>query len=116
MLKDILLEARRRAEQDLNAELLTATNRLKTQTIAPFFAEIEKKKNDAIAKEREAHNQQVLELQQKFEARKKEYEDAAEAKKKAFSETTIATSNARINAQYSSTIANLDKMIAEIGE
>lgn len=116
MLKDILIEAKRKAEQDLNNEIAIATNKLKTNTIAPFHAEIDKKKNDAIAKEREAYNQQIVELQQRFEARKKEYETAAEEKKKTFLETTIATSTAHITAKYSNTIKELDRMIAENGE
>lgn len=116
MLRQILIEAKARAEQQKSSDIAKATSKLQSQTIAPFFAEIDKKKNDAIAKERENYNQQIVELQKQFEDRRKQYEDAAEEKKKTFSETTIATATARIEANYTSTIANLDKMISEQGE
>jgi ribosomal protein S17 len=115
-LKQILIETKVRAEQKQNIEIANCTRKLQNETIAPYFAEIENKKNKAIAEEREKCNQEIMALNQAFEQRKKEYEATAEETKKKFSDRVISAETAKITAQYSSTIANLDKMIADLGE
>lgn len=116
MLKQILINAKVQAEQERNNEIANLTRRLQAEKIAPFYAEIEKKKAEAIAKEREAYNQQIVALQNAFEERKKEYETATEEKKSRFSEQVITTETAHINAKYSNVISSIEKMIAENGE
>jgi hypothetical protein len=116
MLKQIILEAKIRAEQERNAEIANCTRKLQTETIAPYFAEIDNKKNNAIAEEREKFNQEIMAMQQRFEERKKEYDAKAEETKKAYAERIIATETARVSAQYSKSIAELDKMLSDIGE
>jgi hypothetical protein len=116
MYRQILIDAKARIEQTRNNEIATLTNKLRTEKIAPFFAEIDKKKVEAIAQERETFNSEIMALQQRFDDRKKEYELAAEDQKRKFSDRIITTETASIVAKYSSAINNLERMIEEAGE
>jgi hypothetical protein len=86
------------------------------ESIIPKHTEINKARDEAIAKITEHHNAKVAELQEHFNAEKQEIVAAAEKKKTEVTNSMIECSVATVNVEYDKAIATLEKQIAEAEE
>ncbi len=116
MVKEILENAKRQIEAQRNQQLNVISQRVKVERVVPYNTELDKKKDRAIAEEREKANAQVAQIQAEFNAKKEEIEKATEETKKAFEKSSIETACAEINKACDDAIKALDNQIANTKE
>ena len=93
-----------------------AKEKVMRETIIPEHTDINKKRDEAIAKITANHNAKIAELQEHFNDEKQEIVQAAEKKKTEVANSMIECAVASVNAEYAKAIATLEKQIAEAGE
>ena len=93
-----------------------AKERTMRENIIPEHTDINKKRDEAIAKITANHNAKIAEIQEHFNNEKQEIVEAAEKKKAEVTNSMIECTVATINAEYAKAISNLEKQIAEAGE
>lgn len=116
MIKEYLISCRTQIEERKKAEVNTISRKVQAEKIVPFCAGIDEAKNKAIAEMRKKMNEEILALQQNFEADCKKLETASEEKKKSHADTLIATETARVAAQFDREISKLNKQIDDLEE
>lgn len=116
MVREILENAKRQIEAQRTQQLGVIAQRLRTEKIVPFNAELDKKKERAIAEEREKTNALIAQIQADFNAKKEEIERSAEQAKADFEKSVVEKACAEINALCDKAIERLDNQIAETKE
>ena len=116
MVKEILENAKRQIEAQRTQQLGVIAQKVKIEKIAPYNTELDRKKERAIAEEREKANALVAQIQAEFNAKKEEIEKATEATKVAFEKSSIESATAEINELADSAIKALDAQIANTKE
>ncbi len=86
------------------------------ESIIPEHADINKKRDEAIAKITANHNAKIAELQEHFNKEKQEFIEAAEKKKTEVSNSMLECAVATVNAEYAKAISTLEKQIADTEE
>jgi hypothetical protein len=116
MVKEILENAIRQIEVNKTQQLNVVVQKVRTEKIVPYNAELDRKKDRAIAQERENFNAKVAELQADFNAKVEEISKATEMTKASFERATIEGATAEINNRCDTAIEALKKQIAETKE
>lgn len=116
MVKEILENAKRQIEAQRTQQLGVIAQKVKVEKIAPYNTELDRKKERAIAEEREKANALVAQIQAEFNTKKEEIEKATEETKKAFEKSSIENATAEINAIADEAIKALDEQIANTKE
>lgn len=116
MVKEILENAKRQIEAQRTQQLGAIAQKVRIEKIAPYNAELDRKKERAIAEEREKSNTLIAQIQGEFNAKKEEIEKATEETKKAFEKSAIENATAEINALADNAIKSLDEQIANTKE
>lgn len=106
------------ALQNIKAEQERAISIAKEQTmrenVIPKHTELNRARDEAIAKITDNYNQNVAKLQAKFNAEKQEVVDAAERKKEEVTNSMIECAIATVKVGYDKTIINLEEQIAKM--
>lgn len=113
MYNQIIEEAITKIEANRQREVEVAKQKVMQEQIVPFNRDIDNSLRDAIAELQTQHNAKIAHMQQMFEAEKQSLCEAANNKKTAYAETTIATAVSVINAEAETTINELRKFIGE---
>lgn len=113
MYNQIIEEAITKIEANRQREIEVAKQKAMQEQIVPFNRDIDNSLRDAIAELQTQHNAKIAHMQQMFEAEKQSLCEAANNKKTAYAETTIATAVSVINAEADTTIAKLRDFIGE---
>lgn len=86
------------------------------ESIVPKHTELNKARDEAIAKISADHNAKIADLQEHFNNEKQEIINATEKKKAEVANSMIECAVATVNVEYDKAIATLEKQIAEAGE
>lgn len=116
MVKEILENAIRQIEANKAQQVNTVVQKVRSEKIVPYNAELDRKRDRAISQERENFNAQVASLQAEFNAKIEEISKATEATKASFERATIDSATAEINTRCDIAIEALKKQIAETKE
>jgi Tfp pilus assembly major pilin PilA len=100
-------------ENSRQREIELVKQKVMQEQVVPFCRDIDVALRDAIGELQSAHNQRIAQIQKEFEAEKVALADSANKRKESFTETTIATAVASINADADRAINNLMKFIQE---
>jgi hypothetical protein len=111
--KQIFDETIAKIEATRQRDIEIAKQKAMQEQIIPFNRDIDNSLRDAIAELQTQHNAKIAQMQQAFEAEKQALAEAANNKKSAFAETTIAASVLTINAEADTAIAKLRELVGE---
>lgn len=101
---------------DKERAIATAKEKTMRENIVPKHNELNKARDEAIAKITETHNSKIAEMQDRFNADKQEFINATEKKKAELTNSMIECAVATVNVEYDKAIATLEKQIADAGE
>jgi hypothetical protein len=113
MYKQIFDETIAKIEATRQRNIEIAKQKAMQEQIIPFNCDIDNSLRDAIAELQTQHNTKIAQMQQAFEAEKQALAEAANSKKSAFAENTIATAVSVINAEADTTIAKLREIASK---
>lgn len=113
MYKQIFDETIAKIEAVRQREIEIAKQKAMQEQIVPFNRDIDNSLRDAISELQTQHNAKIAQMQQAFEAEKKALAEAANNKKNAFAETTLATAVLAIQANADTAIAKLREFVGE---
>ena len=113
MYKQIFDEAIAKIEANRQREIELAKQKAMQEQIVPFNRDIDNSLREAIAELQTQHNAKIAHMQQMFEAEKQSLCEAANDKKTAYAETTIATAVSVINAEADNAISKLREFVGE---
>lgn len=113
MYNQIFSEAISKIEATRQRDIEVAKQKAMQEQILPFYRDIDNSLRDAISELQAQHNAKIAQMQQAFEAEKQALAEAANTKKNAFAETTVATAVLSINAEADTAIAKLRELVGE---
>ena len=113
MYKQFFEETIAKIEANRQRDIEAAKQKAMQEQIIPFQRDIDNSLRDAIAELQTQHNAKIAQMQQIFEAEKKSLFEAANDRKTAYAETTIATAISVINAEADNAIAKLREFIGK---
>lgn len=116
MVKEILENAVKQIEANRTQQLAVLAQKVRAEKVIPYNAELDKKRDRAIAEEREKFNTNVAKLQAEFNTTVEQISQASEETKKAFEKSAIESATASINVLCDKAIASLEKQISEVKE
>ena len=116
MIKQHLEEAIKKIEIDRDREANEVRNRVLREKIAPYNAEVDRLRDEAIASKKSALDANILEKQETFAAERKSIIDAAEKKKTDNANAVITAEVAVCTAEYDRHINKLRQQISDVKE
>lgn len=116
MIKEILQDAVRKCEIERDRQANVARETAIREKIAPYNAEIDRLRDEAINSKQEQLNANIQAYQEKFAEERKNIIEAAEKKKADNADAVILAETSVVTAEYNKHIAKLNQQIAEVKE
>ena len=116
MVKEILENAKKQIEAQRTQQLNTIAQKVKVEKITPYNSELDKKRDKAIAEEREKANALIAQVQADCNAKIVEIQKATDENKKSYEVSCIQAASAEINVVCDAAISALNKQISETKE